>query len=382
MLNKIILSVVVISSFCACNYNKKSQKSGDLLGEDKSAKIDSLVMRYHKLNRFSGTVLVAFKGELQYQKHFGLANYENKIPITSTTAFKVGEITELVTLNILKKLVDENKLEMSDSLSQFVQKVGIKASIGDLVNEKVDVSYNLIGELIEKVSKADYQKNIEDYAKSLGLEHTFFNDEDAVIATGYLYDNIDGKGLKLRKSSSYNLNDAFSSTGLKSTGSDLAKIVHAQTKNINIHGYLKNDGFSYALVHDAEKQLSIIILSNRKHPVANEIVIGVNAIINNKEYKMPLLRQPFKIDKSILPNFIGSYSLNPNMNFEVTLVNDRLFVTMGTNKIHLIPQAPNQFYITFSDASMRFITDSTGKVNSIKLLNGFIDSDQVAKRLP
>ena len=53
---------------------------------------------------------------------------------------------------------------------------------------------------------------------------------------------------------------------------------------------------------------------------------------------------------------------------------------LGNNKVHLIPQSSNQFYMKQTDASMRFLRNSTGVVNEVILLNGFINGD-VAKRI-
>ena len=86
------------------------------------------------------------------------------------------------------------------------------------------------------------------------------------------------------------------------------------------------------------------------------------------------------IDKTILNDFTGNYAVNENVRFEVLNQNDSLFVLMGPNKVYLIPQSSNQFYMTEMDASMRFLRDSIGLVDKIVLLNGFIEGDQIAQR--
>jgi len=69
------------------------------------------------------------------------------------------------------------------------------------------------------------------------------------------------------------------------------------------------------------------------------------------------------------------------MNFEVIHKNDSLFLLLGPNKIYLVPQSSNQFYMEQMDTSMRFLRDSTKGVNRITLLNGFIDSSDQAIRV-
>jgi hypothetical protein len=67
------------------------------------------------------------------------------------------------------------------------------------------------------------------------------------------------------------------------------------------------------------------------------------------------------------------------MNFEVLNENDSLFVMMGPNKIHLIPQSENQFYMEQMDASMRFLRDTNNKVEEVVLLDGFLDGNKIKR---
>lgn len=372
------LSILIIS-FIACK--TETQIEIENLEQLKTEKIDSLGKRYLELNRFSGTILVAKNETIIYNQNFGLADYENEIPFTSKTAFKIGEITELITDNLLNKLVKEGKIESSDKLSKYLKGIESGITINEILNKKSGFDYNAIGRLIEQISNKSYQKNIEEYSNDLELENTHFKKKGVTSSVGYLYHNYRGNGLELQKAPSYDLENAFSSKGLKSTAKDLLKILNSQPKELRIDGYLGNDGFSYSVVNKKTNGISIIVLSNRRHPVTSEIMNSIDAIIKNKEYKLPFPRKPFNIEKTSLSNFTGNYSLNENVNFEVLNSNDSLFVLMGSNKTYLVPQSTNQFYMQHMDASMRFLRDSTKQVNRILLLNGFIDSEQIAMRI-
>lgn len=378
-MNKIIYFTIFISVLLSCK--KDNEARDQKLEKSKSDKIDILANSYLELDRFSGAILVAKNDVIVYNKSFGFANYENKIPFSSTTAFKIGEITELVTKDIANRLNKEVKIEPTDKLSNYLTEIESDITINDLLNQTSDTAYNTLGRFIEKVSGKSYQENIEKYSADLKLENTYFQKIDSLNATGYLYHNYRGKGLEFQKSPIYNLEKAFSSKGLKSTGNDLIKILKSNPKELRINGYLDNDGFSYSLVNDTNNKISIIVLSNRRHPVAKEISNSITAILNDTEYRIPLPREAFDIDKTTLADFSGNYSINENMLFEVIDLNDSLFVIMGNTKIPLVPQSSNQFYMIQTDASMRFLRDSTGIVNSILLLNGFIDSEQTASRI-
>lgn len=379
MANRVIYVLVLLFVFFSCKENNDTKNPS--LEEEISSKIDSLANRYLQLNRFSGTILIFKENEIVYNQSFGLADYQNKVPFNHKTAFKIGEITKLVTENILKGLVKENKIKPTDSLSKYLENIKSNITVNDLMNKKSEVDYNIVGKLIEKASNKSYQENIEAYCTELGLENTYFDKIDSLAARGYLYYNYRGKGLELQKSPTYNLEEAFSSKGLKSTAIDLMKILDHNQEELSLDGYLDNDGFSYSLDNDKEKNVSIIILSNRRHPVAKEMSNSIKAILENTEYTLPLLREPFDIDKTTLKDFVGHYSLNEHVNFEVKESNDSLFVFMGPNKTHLIPQSSNQFYMEEMDASMKFLQDSTNLVNKVLLLNGFIDSEQIANRI-
>lgn len=378
MTRKITYLLFSLVTFFSCVQNNKTESH--FLEQSKSNKIDSLANRYLELNRFSGTIAIAKNGEILYNQHFGLADYTNKVPFSSKTAFKIGEVSEIVTDDILGNLLEIGKIKLNASLSKHLDSVPADMTLGDLIKGNKTINSNIKGKLIEQVTKKSYQENIEEYATELNLENTYFNKTDSEIAVGYLYHNYRGTGLELQESPSYNLEEAFSSKGLKSTASDLVKIAYHKQDDLKLDGYLEDDGFSYSIVNDAVNTITIVVLSNRRHPVANEISSGIKAILDGVDYRLPLLRKPYAINKDILKEYSGSYSLNENVSFEIQTSNDSLYVLMGPNKVYLVPQSSNQFYMEQMDASMKFLRDSTDVVDRILLLDGFIDSDQVAYR--
>ncbi|WMN07558.1 serine hydrolase domain-containing protein [Marivirga arenosa] len=413
-----ILFLILLSLYCISCNNETEQQS-ETIHEFKISEIDSLLKRYHELNRFSGVVLISNKESNLYNKSFGFANYEVKKPFSESTAFKIGEISELVTSRIINEMAANGDLQLSDEVSKYLPEMKTEFTIADLLNHKTnfpdiatiqkqypnlnystieyanlaevnsnkpgksDLNFNILGLLIEKVSRKSFQENIFDYAKRLSLKDTYFQKTASTQeATGYLFYNFRGNGLELQESPVYSLEAAFSSRGIKSSANDLAKIIYSKPDiNVEIDGYLSNDGFSYSIFYRADNGIAIIVLSNRRHPVAKEISNAINNILKGISYKVPLRRNPKAINPEILSNYIGKYKLNEFVKFEVIKEEDSLFVLLGPNKVALIPQSENQFYMLDSDASMRFEEDSTNKVNSVVLLNGFIKSDERALKI-
>ncbi len=410
-----LISTLMIITSCE---KEVKNNNGSILEDTKKLEITTLLNRYHELNRFSGTVLITKDSVTIYNNSFGYADYKNKKRISDQTAFKVGEISELITKDMLYGFVQEGQIKLTDTISTYLPELKLSHTIDDLINhktnlptiaqirtqnpdlkyttllytklavassdvsEKSDLNFNITGALIEKVSGKSYQENVADYAKQLDLSHTYFNRKDSAQAIGYLFHNYRNKGLELQESPAYNLDMAFSSRGLKSTAEDLSKIIHSKyRKTINKDGYLDDDGFSYAIRYKADDGIAIIILSNRRHPVTKEISNAIEAILTGKHYKMPLKRNPVKINTELLNDYLGDYKINEYVTFSVTKENDSLFVLLGPNKVALIPQSNNQFYMINNDASMRFEKDSTDRVNSVVLLNGFVDSSERAFKI-
>jgi len=413
-MNKAFYFSILILSFLSCKTETKPKN--DILENEKTATIDNLANRYLELNRFSGVILITKGDEIIYDNSFGLADYENNKHFSNKTSFKIGEITELVTADIIRTMTKNGKIKLSDKSSKYIPEIKSDFTINDLLNhrtnlpssktieeqnpelkystivyvnsalqssnksERSDLNYNILGLVIEKISGKTFQENLENYSEELNLENTYFRKNKASLAVGYLFHNHQGNGLELQKAPVSNSDITFSSNGIKSTANDLEKIISAiSSDKLEIDGYLENDGFSYSIVNNPQTQITIIVLSNRRHPIAKEISTSIENIIKSKEYTLPLARKQIEIDKNLLKDYSGLYSLNEDMNLEVINENDSLFVMMGSNKIHLLPQSENQFYMEQTDGAMRFLRDTDNMVKEVELLDGFLDGNKIQR---
>lgn len=376
-------------------------------------KIETLANRYLELGRFSGTIILAHGDSILFEKSYGLADYEANKPFTSKTAFKIGDLTEHYTEFLMQQLIKGKMLEPASQARKYVtselykdstftiddlmkHKTGLArmsnlrptSSNADTINNKAkEQGYNLLGQIINKVSGKSYNEslnlldNLVYNTNKANLENTFYtakakgNEE----AKGYVYQNYRGKGLELKRSPMYNEKEAFSSYGVKSSARDVAKIAWALPDSlIRRSGFIPNDGFSYALTK--EKDLVVVVLSNRRHPVAKEIAAAVEAIYKGKEYRTPLPRKAVKIDPTIYKKYVGNYMMGPSNMFRVVMENDSLYAMLGPRKTTLYPQSENQFFIKEQDAGVRFNIGFHGKVTSLTLLNGFLDGQEITKQ--
>jgi len=163
-----------------------------------------------------------------------------------------------------------------------------------------------------------------------------------------------------------------------STPSDLLSTLnYLKVKRLKVRDYLQHDGFNYSV--DREDGCTIIVLGNSRHPVGGEISNSIRSIINNEAYITPLERRQVEIDKSLLTRYAGKYELAENQYIDIEFENDSIFVFMGPNKIHLIPQSENQFFMKERDASVRFVLNEVKEVTGIVLLDGFIEGRYIKK---
>ncbi len=85
------------------------------------AKIDPAVEKLIETKRLAGaSVIVLRKGQIVYQKQFGLANRAEKKPITKDTLFRIYSMTKGITSAAAMMLHEEGKLDLDDPISKHL----------------------------------------------------------------------------------------------------------------------------------------------------------------------------------------------------------------------------------------------------------------------
>src|SRR3569833_4666578 len=82
-------------------------------------KIDELLTAYANQIKLNGTVLVAEKGKIVYEKGFGYRNAELRTPNDVNSIFQIGSITKQITSAVIMELLQEGKLSVHDKLSKY-----------------------------------------------------------------------------------------------------------------------------------------------------------------------------------------------------------------------------------------------------------------------
>jgi len=85
-----------------------------------SQKADVLLSGLIETNDPGLAVLVAQDGRILFEKSYGLADREHRVPVISQTTFRIGSIGKQFTASAILKLQEEGKLSVNDKLSKYI----------------------------------------------------------------------------------------------------------------------------------------------------------------------------------------------------------------------------------------------------------------------
>lgn len=82
--------------------------------------LDLFLSTLYRNHQFNGNVLVAEEGRVVYNKSFGLADFQQQIPIKKNTAFPIASITKSFTATAILQLQEQGKLNIQDAVSKYL----------------------------------------------------------------------------------------------------------------------------------------------------------------------------------------------------------------------------------------------------------------------
>src|SRR6266446_405069 len=203
--------------------------SENCLCQTKTAKINQLMRILTRRGQFSGSILVAERGRIIYERGFGKADVKRNITFTPDTPVYLASLTKQFTAMAVMMLAEQRKLSYEDPLSKYfpelpsyAQKINIRnllnhtSGIPDYVGlgvehpgltnrevlnalirqdsprftpgEKFEYSnsnYVLLGLIIEKLSNEPYWVFLKRHIFApLGMNHTFIYDKTQPAIAG------------------------------------------------------------------------------------------------------------------------------------------------------------------------------------------------------
>ncbi len=184
-------------------------------------------------NGFSGAILVSKKGELIINKGYGFAIKDSKTLNNPNTIFDIGSNTKQFTSTAILKLVEQNKVNLTDSLSKYFENLPEdkqSITIHQLLTHSAGFS-EYIGRDFSEISQEDFfdQLFASELLSEPGEKYSYSN-------TGY---SILGRIIELASGQPYEAflkEHLFTPAGMLQTGYLLPKW---NTKQMS-HGYNRN----------------------------------------------------------------------------------------------------------------------------------------------
>ena len=406
------------------------------VAQDRFQKIDRLLTYLNKNDKFMGSLCIRDGENVVFNKAYGFADVEKNIAADRMTKYKIGSVTKTFTAVMIMQLIEEKKLNLQTKLNRFYPKIpnAEKITIYDLLHHRTGIvdyingdsitakniyrfhskeemiqkitdykplfepgtkheysnsNYNLLGYIIETLTKKSYAENIQTrIVKKANLLNTYFPQGKIETSIGESYSYL-FNGTKWEKVEEWENSIAYSAGAIISTPADLTRFMYAlfdgklvkpssleQMKEIK-EGYGKAlmqfpfgerrfyghtggiENFRAVVGYYPTEKLGISLIVNGDNFNRNDIMIGVLSIY----YKMPFPFPKFnKIEASELVKFTGTYSSK-----ELPLK-----MTISEKNGELLAQATGQsaFPLTFKEEKT-FIFAPAG-IEMIFGENGFV----------
>lgn len=385
---------------------------------DKGAKIDKFITPFANANQFSGVVLASENGKVIYEKAFGLANADYKIPNQLNTRIGIASITKYMTSVILSRLVGSNKIALADKLNKYIPDFpnGDKITIEMLARHRSGIPHRVMppeaeslaytsAEFVEKVKQAKL-------AFEPGSGHLYSSAGYAVLArvleivSGKTYSQLlyeyvftpagmtdsldfDGEMVMERRAQDYYLSpNGLVNVPLKNysflvgagsvfgTARDVYRFAEAVLDGkygegvktgllgeTTFNGSGSTNGHRSYFEIARDKKYGFVIVSNSAG--AFDLVSqGLLEILQGKEVTV----RSFTVPK-IVPNpnknlaeFLGHYKRSEGSETDIVLRNDFLY----SADIKLYPTKPNCFFEYRFFGDVCFIRDDSAKIKEIK----------------
>src|SRR5689334_19499157 len=101
-------------------------------------RVDAYLQPYVQSGNFSGAVLAKENGRIVFEKAYGFADRERKVPNAMETRFHVASVSMQFTAAAVLRLIDEGKLSLDSRVGEFIpgSKGAEKITVRDLLTER------------------------------------------------------------------------------------------------------------------------------------------------------------------------------------------------------------------------------------------------------
>lgn len=86
----------------------------------KMSKVGKKIESWMKRNDIPGVAVLLYLNAEPYSYYFGVESFDTQIPVTDKTVFEIGSLTKIFTSLLLVQMINENKLNLSDSITEYL----------------------------------------------------------------------------------------------------------------------------------------------------------------------------------------------------------------------------------------------------------------------
>ena len=112
----LLISILLIFS---CQEKDKNASSNQNKPENITLKIDSLLNVYEKSGEFMGSIILSQNEKIVYTNTVGFSDIETKKKASINTKYRIGSITKTFTATLIFKAIEENKLELNETIDNY-----------------------------------------------------------------------------------------------------------------------------------------------------------------------------------------------------------------------------------------------------------------------
>ena len=119
----------------------------NLGAQSKPARIDSFMTRAASYRQFNGAILVVDRGRAVYQRAFGEASMEWRVPNTVDTRFEIASMTKPMTAIMILQLVQEGRVRLEGKVSEYLPfypvETGARITVDQLLNHTSGIQQDI-----------------------------------------------------------------------------------------------------------------------------------------------------------------------------------------------------------------------------------------------
>ncbi len=117
-----ILIILTVLIFAIVLIGRRYFLSDPILSSSKNMEneISQIINIMDYNGQFSGAVLISVKGKIIYKDAVGYSNFEDSIPNTLNTKFRIASFTKPFTVMLILQLVEDGKLELDGKLINYL----------------------------------------------------------------------------------------------------------------------------------------------------------------------------------------------------------------------------------------------------------------------